>query len=121
MRKRVLVVENELDTQNTLQALLEMADCDVDVASDGIEALQKLENATKPALIFLDLMMPRMDGYTFVQELRKKEAYLAIPIVVVSGDADVKKRVKQMGMDVFISKPFDIDEVLDVVDALVKS
>ena len=120
MRKRVLIVENEVDTQDTLQSILEMANCDVEVASDGLVALEKLGGTLKPDLIFLDLMMPRMDGYTFVQELRGREICTSVPIVVISGDSQIRQMVKKMGMDVFISKPFEIDEVLDIVNALVE-
>src|SRR5579863_5781590 len=116
MRKRVLIVENEVDTQDTLQSILEMANCDVEVASDGLVALEKLGGTLKPDLIFLDLMMPRMDGYTFVQELRGREICTSVPIVVISGDSQIRQMVKKMGMDVFISKPFEIDEVLDIVN-----
>lgn len=120
MRKRVLVVENEADIQNILQAILEQGNCEVDVASDGLDALEKLETEEAPDLIFLDLMMPRMDGYSFVQEMRRRQLCPEVPIIVLSGDMQVRQQVSQMGMEVFISKPFTVDEVLDIATALLE-
>jgi len=117
MRKRVLIVEDEGDIQNVLRSILELADCEVQVASHGLVALELLEKDGPPDLIFLDLMMPMMDGVSFVQELRKQEKYAHIPVIVMSGDAHVRERVDEMDMDVFIAKPFSVDEVLDFVEA----
>lgn len=117
MRKRVFVVEDEGDIQNVLRSILEMAECEVQVASNGVAALELVARDGPPDLIFLDLMMPKMDGMSFVQELRKQEKYAKIPIIVISGDADVRERVDELDMDVFIAKPFSVDEVLDFVEA----
>ncbi len=73
--------------------------------------------ATAPDLIFLDLMMPEMSGATFVQELRKQKLHAEIPIIIISGDMRVREQVRNLGMDVFIAKPFSVNEVLDVVNA----
>lgn len=118
MRKRVLVVEDEGDIQNVLRSILELAECEVQVASDGIAALELLEQNGPPDLIFLDLMMPKMDGMSFAQVLRKQEVYKDVPIIVVSGDAHVRERVDELNLEVFIGKPFSIDEILDFVEAL---
>ena len=117
MRKRVLVVEDEGDIQNVLRSILELAECEVQIASHGIAALEQLEKNGPPDLIFLDLMMPQMDGTTFVRTLRKQEKYHDVPVIVISGDANVRERVDKMDMDVFIAKPFSIDEILDYVEA----
>jgi CheY-like chemotaxis protein len=118
MQKHVLVVENERDMQDVLRAILELTDCRVSVAGDGLAALDMIEQEGAPDLIFLDLLMPKMDGVTFVQELQKREIYDGIPVIVLSGDHRVREHVSSMGMDVFIGKPFSVDEVLSVVDAL---
>lgn len=84
--------------------------------------MEKLLTATEsiaPDLIFLDLMMPEMSGTTFVHELRKRELFLDTPIIVISGDMQVREQVDKLGMDVFIGKPFSVTEVLDIVNALI--
>ena len=124
MSRRVLIVENETEIQDVLCSILELAECkcEVERAANGAVALEKLTKATEgtaPALIFLDLMMPEMSGTTFVQELRKRELFLDTPIIVISGDMQVREQVSKLGMDVFIGKPFSVNEVLDIVNALI--
>ena len=124
MSRRVLIVENETEIQDVLCSILELAECkcEVERAANGAIALEKLTEATEetaPDLIFLDLMMPEMGGVTFVRELRKRELILDTPIIVISGDMHVREQVSKLGMDVFIGKPFSVNEVLDVVNALI--
>jgi len=122
MSRRVLIVENETEIQDVLSSILELAECEVERAVNGIVALEKLAVATEntvPDLIFLDLMMPEMSGATFVQEMRRRQLYPMTPIIVISGDMHVREEVSKLGMDVFISKPFSVNEVLDVVNALI--
>jgi DNA-binding response OmpR family regulator len=118
----VLIVENETEIQEVLCSILELAECEVERAANGAIALEKLTatpESIAPDLIFLDLMMPKMSGVTFVQELRKHKRFLETPIIVVSGDMQVREQVNALGMDVFIGKPFSVNEVLDVVNALI--
>ena len=123
MAKRILVVEDEVAVQDVLCSILELAQCDVEVAENGIVALEKLTQAvaqaTTPHLIFLDLLMPSMDGTAFVHELRRRQLCPTVPIIVISGDFQAREQVRDLDMDIFIGKPFGINEVLDVVTALV--
>ncbi len=124
MSRRVLIVENETEIQDVLCSILELTECQCEVerAANGVIALEKLTKATEgtaPDLIFLDLMMPEMSGANFVQELRKRELFLDTPIIVISGDTQVREQVDKLGMDVFIGKPFSINEILDIVNALI--
>ncbi len=124
MSRRVLIVENETEIQDVLCSILELAECECEVerAANGAIALEILTEATEltaPDLIFLDLMMPEMCGITLVQHLRKRKLHPTVPIIVISGDMHVRERVRKIGLDVFISKPFSIHEVLDVVNALI--
>ncbi len=122
MMRRVLVVENEVEIQDVICSILELAECKCEVvrAENGVTALEQLTNATPaPDLIFLDLMMPEMDGVSFVREVRKRNLYTNIPIIVISGDMGVREQVSNLNMDVFIEKPFSVNEVLDIVNALI--
>jgi adenylate cyclase len=80
---RVLVVEDDAATRDLLQDMLVREGCTVDVAEDGIAALARMA-AEPPDLVLLDLMMPRMDGFEFVEALRAMPDRAAIPIVVLT-------------------------------------
>ena len=80
---RVLIVEDDGSTRDLLRKMLEAEGCKVDLAEDGQEALTQLEKA-RPDIILLDLMMPRMDGFEFVDALREKPEVSNIPIVVLT-------------------------------------
>ncbi len=118
MKKRVLVVDDEADIQAVIQALLESADYEVESAEDGQTALDKLESGVKPDIILLDLMMPGMSGYMLLNELHKRGLHTNFSIIVMSADVFTKQQMDRMGVKGFISKPFDINELQQMVDAL---
>lgn len=111
MSKRVLVVDDDEDMQALLQTALEGQEYEVVTAEDGLVALQELEKEA-PDLIVLDLMMPRMDGFTFIEELRKRGLQTTIPIIVLSADTNAKQNANQLGADSYIAKPFDVHDLL---------
>jgi CheY-like chemotaxis protein len=80
---RVLVVEDEADMRQLLHRMLEQAGWAVTEAANGREALARLAE-DRPQLILLDLLMPEMDGFTFVEVLRQQDAWQSIPVVVVT-------------------------------------
>jgi PAS domain S-box-containing protein len=80
---RILLVEDDVPTRELVRRMLERAGWTVDEAEHGRVALERLEAAV-PALILLDLMMPEMDGFEFLQALREREAWQAIPVVVLT-------------------------------------
>jgi CheY-like chemotaxis protein len=92
----VLVVEDDDSARRMLRRTLQLAAWKVMEAADGYEALEKVAEQ-EPALILLDLMMPKMDGFTFIKELRKNPAWHDIPIVVITAkdlDGDEQERLK---------------------------
>jgi signal transduction histidine kinase/DNA-binding response OmpR family regulator len=80
---KVLLVEDDADTRELIARMLQKEGCVVTEAENGRIALQRVV-ANRPELILLDLMMPEMDGFEFMQELRKLEAYRSIPIIIVT-------------------------------------
>ena len=109
--KRVLIVDDDEDMQALLQTVLENQEYEVSTAEDGLAALQELEKSA-PDLILLDLMMPRMDGYAFTEELRQRGLQSSIPIIVISADVNAKQNTEQLGANSYISKPFDVRDLL---------
>lgn len=103
----ILVVEDNFMNQELLKALLSQMDCDVDTASDGEEALEMFQDSEYD-LIFMDILMPKKDGYQVTREIRQLEAgQQHIPIVAVTANAMMGDQEKCLaaGMDDYIAKP----------------
>ena len=117
MERHILVVDDDMGLRETLQATLESEGYLVTIACDGIDALEKMRTIT-PALIILDLMMPRMDGYTFTKVLEDRGLRPSIPLLVLTADGRAKQKVREMNFDSFLRKPFEITDLLDEVERL---
>jgi len=111
--KRVLVVDDEPDIQDFVSMVLRGAAYAVDTASDGREALQKIES-DPPDLVILDLMMPAMDGWAVLERL-SREGKPAPPVVVLSGHKDYE-RAREAGAAACVPKPFDVPQLLIACD-----
>ncbi|OFZ22544.1 MAG: hypothetical protein A2X94_03560 [Bdellovibrionales bacterium GWB1_55_8] len=111
--KTVLLVEDDEAIRQVLQMMLEVEQFDVLVAANGQEALEILAKApVRPCLILLDLMMPVMNGWEFVEAVNKVEAYASIPIVVITAFHDKVDTIKVNG---FMLKPIEFDGFLKTV------
>jgi CheY-like chemotaxis protein len=82
VRACVLIVEDNADTREVLERVLQIRGYDVVVARDGIEALAHLQRGGMPAAVILDLAMPHMDGITFSKRLRADDRWAHIPVIV---------------------------------------
>ena len=114
--KSILIVEDEHSIREILQLLLETEGYPVVCAENGRDALTQLERLDHPCLILCDLMMPVMNGWDFIAEMKKDKlhGFAVIPIVVVSaaGDHAVATRGP---VDGYIKKPFELNLLLKVV------
>jgi two-component system, chemotaxis family, chemotaxis protein CheY len=115
---RILLVEDDDDIREVMQEVLVSEGFGVEVAKDGIEALGKLDGARRPPLILLDMMMPKMDGETFLKVLRDRPAMADIPVVVISGNAAARDKASGLRAAACLVKPFELDELLGVVRRL---
>jgi CheY-like chemotaxis protein len=109
----VLVVDDDEGLLETLHDLLEMEGYSVVVAHNGSEALEKLETL-RPAVILLDLRMPRMDGATFAREVHQRGNLRSLYIIVMTANLDAQKTAA-IGANDFLAKPFDVDELLEKI------
>jgi hypothetical protein len=110
----VLVVEDDDSARRMLRRTLQLAAWKVMEAADGYEALEKVAEQ-EPALILLDLMMPKMDGFTFIAELRKNPEWRDIPIVVITAkdlDKDERERLKGTVEQILQKGGYRRDELL---------
>lgn len=119
---KILVVDDDPRNVELLEAYLTtVASYEVITAQDGLEALERVSEAA-PDLILLDIMMPNMDGYEVCARLKKDPATQFIPVVMVTALQGTEERIKALeaGADDFLSKPFNIYELLARVKSLMR-
>ena len=117
MNKKVLIVDDEPHIRTLLeQTLEELEDYDVEIftAANGKEGLETIQTET-PDLVFLDVMMPEMNGYEVCQRVKSDENLKDTYIIMLTakGQEFDKEKGIQMGTNMYITKPFDPDEVLE--------
>lgn len=116
--KSILVIEDDKDIRETIAQVLEIEGYPVSSASNGAEAVKVLEKLPKPCLILLDLMMPIMNGWQFMEKQKDDTAFASLPVVVVSAlpanaaFADVKAVEGAVG---YIKKPISLTALMEVV------
>jgi len=117
-KKRVLAVEDHDLLLFAIRDILEAEDYGVVTATDGVDALEKMQTFT-PDLIIADISMPRMDGYRFFEEVHANPAWVPIPFVFLTARAEQEDRLKgkAMGAEDYIVKPFDPKELVVVVNS----
>jgi DNA-binding response OmpR family regulator len=110
----VLVVDDDPAIRGLLSDALREEGYAVDLAAHGREALEAMR-ARRPATVVLDLMMPVMDGFTFIELCHKERLCVDVPIVVISAVQDALNRVSDMPVHACIAKPFDLDDLIRTV------
>lgn len=120
-KKRILVVDDETELVKAIEIRLKQAEYEVLIAYDGQEGLNKAKKE-KPDLIILDLMLPKMDGYKVCGLLKSDTRYSKIPIIMFTARAQEsdKKMGEEVGVDVYITKPFDHQVLLEKIKELLK-
>ena len=114
--QRVLLADDDAGTRESVRLLLELEGLDVAVAADGREALRFLQENGPPHLILLDLSMPDMDGWTFMEALTRNPTWLGVPVVVLTGAAEISADdVRAFGADDLLRKPVDPEELIATV------
>jgi DNA-binding NarL/FixJ family response regulator len=121
MTGQLLLVDDEPGLRQAVQAYLEDSGFTVHVAGnarDGWELLQQ----TAPDLVISDVMMPQVDGYQFLKQMREDPRYQALPVVFLTARGMTTDRIQgyQAGCDAYLSKPFDPDELVAIVSNLLK-
>jgi CheY-like chemotaxis protein len=115
--RRILVIDDDLAIRVLLQAVLRRMKFHVDLAEDGAAGLEKLENGNGYDLILLDLMMPRLNGYEFIEQIARRYPPDERPHIVVFTAAG-KRGVDKIPPDSVcnaILKPFDLDTFIDII------
>jgi len=119
--KLILVVDDDTDLVEMVSMKLESENFRVAKAYDGLEAMDRIKEE-RPALIVLDVMMPRKDGYTLCDELKNSEEYKGIIIVLLTAVTEAIKSTNYTHMggkttlaDDFVTKPIDLDKLMEII------
>jgi DNA-binding NarL/FixJ family response regulator len=121
MSARLLLVEDEPGLRQAVQAYLVESDFIVDVASNAKEGWEKLRQ-NSPQLVITDIMMPQVDGYEFLKQMRQDVNFKHLPVIFLTAKGLTKDRIYgfEAGCDAYISKPFDPDELITIVKNLLE-
>jgi CheY-like chemotaxis protein len=118
--KVVLIAEDEVDNREILRSIIEdLLGYRAVLAENGEEAL-KAARREKPLLVLMDLMMPVMDGFDAIVALKSSSDTASIPVIAVTAliRGSDRQRALEAGADEFISKPFDISSLIDVIERM---
>ena len=113
---RVMVIDDSNTIRRSAEIFLKQAGCEVILAEDGFDALSKIADHA-PAIIFCDIMMPRLDGYQTCSLIKKNAKFSATPVIMLSSKDGLfdRARGRMVGSDEYLTKPFTKDSLLITV------
>ncbi|PCJ16710.1 MAG: pilus assembly protein PilG [Gammaproteobacteria bacterium] len=113
---KVMVIDDSKTIRRTAETLLKKAGCSVVTATDGFDALAKIAD-THPDIIFVDIMMPRLDGYQACALIKNNSTFKNTPVIMLSSKDGLfdKAKGRIVGSDQYLTKPFSKDELLGAI------
>lgn len=113
---KVMVIDDSKTIRRTAETLLQKVGCDVSTAVDGFDALAKIAD-TKPSIIFVDIMMPRLDGYQTCALIKNNLTFRDTPVIMLSSKDGLfdKARGRIVGSDEYLTKPFSKEELFEAI------
>ena len=119
---KVMVIDDSKTIRRTAETLLQKAGCTVITATDGFDALAKIAD-TNPDIIFVDIMMPRLDGYQTCALIKNNSAFKTTPVIMLSSKDGLfdKAKGRIVGSDEYLTKPFSKEELFSAIRQYVKS
>ena len=118
-KKRILIIEDDHHIAEGIQLNLTLQGYEVTIASDGVAGLNKWKEIA-PDLVILDIMLPGIDGLSILQSIRLEDERLPILILSAKGDPDDRIKGLAFGVDDYLAKPFNLEELLLRVERLLK-
>jgi len=114
---KVMVIDDSKTIRRTAETLLQKVGCEVVTAIDGFDALAKIVD-NNPDIIFVDIMMPRLDGYQTCALIKNNPDYANTPVIMLSSKDGLfdKARGRIVGSDEYLTKPFSKDELFDAIN-----
>jgi twitching motility two-component system response regulator PilG len=119
---RVMVIDDSRTIRRTAETLLVREGCDVVSATDGFEALSKIADHN-PQIIFVDIMMPRLDGYQTCALIKNNQTFKNVPVIMLSSKDGLfdKARGRIVGSEQYLTKPFTREELLGAIRTYVNA
>ena len=113
---KVMVIDDSKTIRRTAETLLRKEGCEVVTATDGFEALAKISDQ-QPQIIFVDIMMPRLDGYQTCALIKNNQMFKGTPVIMLSSKDGLfdKARGRIVGSEQYLTKPFTRDELLTAI------
>ena len=113
---KVMVIDDSKTIRRTAETLLKKAGCEVFTATDGFEALAKIADH-RPDIIFVDIMMPRLDGYQTCALIKHNQAFKNMPVIMLSSKDGLfdRARGRIVGSEQYLTKPFAKEELLGAI------
>lgn len=117
---KVVVIDDSKTIRRTAETLLKKAGCEVITATDGFESLSRVMEH-QPNIIFVDIMMPRLDGYQTCALIKNNPAFKKIPVVMLSSKDGLFERARSriVGAEHYMTKPFTREELLNTIKTYV--
>lgn len=114
MPKKILIVEDDRDVREALSIILQLEGYEIALATNGKEALELLQDGSRPALVLTDIMMPVLTGWEFIEAMAADPKIAATPVIILS--AAEKRPIPKNGKVVaFLPKPADIGVLIDLI------
>ncbi len=119
---KVMVIDDSNTIRRSAEIFLKNAGCEVILAEDGFDALSKIADQ-QPQVIFIDIMMPRLDGYQTCSLIKRNDRFKSTPVIMLSSKDGLfdRARGRMAGSDEYLTKPFTQEALVDAVTKYVKS
>jgi len=113
---KVMVIDDSKTIRRSAETLLKKAGCEVVTAIDGFEALAKI-TVHKPDIIFVDIMMPRLDGYQTCALIKNNQSFKATPVIMLSSKDSIfdRARGRIVGSEKYLTKPFSREDLINAI------
>lgn len=119
--KKILIVEDDQHIRKLFNILVRREGVDIDEAVEGNEALEKL-HANRYDLVILDIMMPNVDGFSILKDMRERPETAQVPVIVVTAKTEDKDLMKgySLGANYYITKPFEPQDLIHSIELILK-
>tara|TARA_R110002073_G_C9161803_1_gene554595 strand:- start:108 stop:512 length:405 start_codon:yes stop_codon:yes gene_type:complete len=113
---KVMVVDDSNTIRRSAEIFLNQSGCEIILASDGFDAMAKIVD-NQPDIIFIDIIMPRLDGYQACMLIKKNSRFQSVPVIMLSSKSGLfdRARGRMVGSNAYLTKPFTKEELLNIV------